>query len=210
MSPKLTAKSLATRSRILDAALALFNEHGTAAVSANQVAAAAGLSSGNLYYHFADKQEIIRELHGRFAEAHEERWRAAPDRPTDVGALRRAVVEGADLAWQFRFFEREILALLRGDEQLRAEYRAVYRRRLGQWQDFAARLVDAGLVRPPRPPATLTHLTTAVWLIAENWLAFHDLLGEADDPGGADLVLVALDPYLTARGRRQWLAAAPD
>jgi AcrR family transcriptional regulator len=214
VSSKSTAKSLATRSRILDAALALFNEHGTAAVSGNQVAAAAGLSSGNLYYHFADKQEIIRELHGRFAAEHEVRWRAAPDRPADVTALRRAVAEGADLAWRYRFFEREILALLRADERLRADYRAVYRRRLEQWQEFALRLVDAGLVRPPRPPSTLAHLATAVWLIAENWLAFRDLLGEPDDPGaaadGADLVLVALDPYLTARGRRQWQGAAPQ
>jgi hypothetical protein len=89
---------------------------------------------------------------------------------------------------------------------LRADYRAVYRRRLQQWHDFAARLVADGLLRPPRPPGTIEHLTAAVWLIAENWLAFLDVLGEpAYD--GTDLVLVALDPYLTARGRRQWLAS---
>ena len=51
-----TAKSEQTRGRILDAARRLFNERGTAAVSTNHIAAEAGLSPGNLYYHFADKQ----------------------------------------------------------------------------------------------------------------------------------------------------------
>src|SRR6266567_6576776 len=69
-----TAKSELTRGRILDTALALFNERGTAAVSTNLVAAEAGLSPGNLYYHFADKQEIIRALHDRYAAAHEDLW----------------------------------------------------------------------------------------------------------------------------------------
>ena len=207
-----SAKSQATRARILDAARSLFNERGTAAVSTNHIAAAAGLSPGNLYYHFADKNEIIRDLHARYAAAHEDRWRPDPDGRVSLATLRRNIAEGAALAWQYRFFEREILALLRADPQLRAAYRAVYERRLQQWLTFAERLVARGLIRPPRPPGTLRHLATAVWLIAESWLAFLDVVGNPEDPDevgqGTDLILVAIDPYLTARGRRHWHASA--
>ena len=75
-----TAKSEQTRGRILDAAQRLFNERGTAAVSTNHVAAEAGLSPGNLYYHFTDKQEIIRALHERYAAANESLWETWPRR----------------------------------------------------------------------------------------------------------------------------------
>jgi hypothetical protein len=53
----------------------------------------------------------------------------------------------------------------------------------------------------------------AIWLIAESWIGFLDVTGDPADPRqvarGADLVLVALDPYLTATGRRAVAALAP-
>ena len=57
------------RERILDAALALFNDSGTARISTNHIAAAAGISPGNLYYHFQNKEEIIRALFERTVRA---------------------------------------------------------------------------------------------------------------------------------------------
>src|SRR5215210_4307966 len=51
-----------TKERVLGAALRLFNEKGTAAVSTNHIAEAAGISPGNLYYHYRNKEEIIAGL----------------------------------------------------------------------------------------------------------------------------------------------------
>lgn len=206
------AKSDRTRSHILDAARRLFNERGTAEVSTNQIAAEAGLSPGNLYYHFRDKREIIRRLHDQYAGLHEDQWRLGPDAAADLTRLRLSLAESAALTWEYRFLEREILALLQADPELRAAYQAVYRRRVDQWRALGERLVAAGLARRPVAPHTLHDLTIGLWLIAQYWLPFLEVTGDPDDFGqvarSGDLILLLLDPYLTAKGRRHFHASA--
>lgn len=200
-----------TKDRILDAARGLFNERGTSAVSTNHIAAAAGISPGNLYYHFRDRQEIIRALFNRYARAHEQRWRPSADAGENLATLRENLASGMALAWEYRFFEREIIPLLRADPDLRASYGTVYQRRLAEWQAFAEQLVSQRMMRPPRPPRTVGDLAVAIWLIAQGWLPFLDVTGDPEDPEqvakGTDLLLVALDPYLTAEGRRRFTGA---
>jgi AcrR family transcriptional regulator len=61
-SPK-KGTSGATRERIVEAALRLFSERGTAAVSVRELADAAGVTVPGLYYHFASKADLIREVY---------------------------------------------------------------------------------------------------------------------------------------------------
>lgn len=53
----------ATRDRIVAAALRLFSERGTAAVSVRELAEAAGVTVPGLYYHFASKADLIRAVY---------------------------------------------------------------------------------------------------------------------------------------------------
>ena len=200
------AKTEQTRARILDAALALFNERGTAAVSTNHVAAAAGLSPGNLYYHFSGKPEIIRALHERYAAAHEDLWNTG-GQDASLARLRENLTHAMGLAWEYRFLERELIALLRADVRLAASHRAAYQRRLAQWVAFGEQLAASGALAPPPPPATITDLAVAIWLIGTGWLPFLEITGNPHDPAqvarGADLVSVVLGPYLAgAAGQR--------
>jgi AcrR family transcriptional regulator len=55
--PELTA-----REQILDAAAALFAEHGVAATSTRAIADRVGVRQASLYYHFAGKDDILVEL----------------------------------------------------------------------------------------------------------------------------------------------------
>jgi AcrR family transcriptional regulator len=194
------AKSEHTRARILDAALRLFNDRGTAAVSTNHIAAEAELSPGNLYYHFTNKQQVIRALFDRYAAAHERLWELGPSGQADVAALRTGLAAGMELAWQYRFAEREMLALLRADPTLRAAYQGAYERRFSQWVTFGEQLVARGVITMPRPPATIADLATALWLIGAGWQPFLEVTGDPQDPRqvarGAEIVLAVLSPYL--------------
>lgn len=57
-----TDKGRATRNRVLDAATALVFERGVAATTLDDVRAAAGVSKGQLYHYFADKEDLVHAV----------------------------------------------------------------------------------------------------------------------------------------------------
>ena len=201
-----TAASNPTRRRILDAALALFNEQGTAQVTTNHVAAAAGLSPGNFYYWFRDKRDLVRALVEPWLQELERQGEEVHDLPANVHALWEDLGRTAALNRRYRFAARELLALVHDDADLARTVRASSRRRLAAQVAYARRLVVAGVLRPPVAPRTLDDLVTALWLVGEGWSAHLALiLDDPDDvraPSGVRPMLAVLTPYLTEQGIR--------
>ena len=66
--PPLTRKGRATRERVLDAAAALMHERGVAGTSIDDVKAASGVSSSQLYHYFAGKQQLVTAVIARQTE----------------------------------------------------------------------------------------------------------------------------------------------
>src|SRR6187200_2340230 len=62
-------RSERSRQQILDASLRLFSHRGYGATSVSDIAEGAGLSKGNVYHHFPDKETIFRALIDRYFEA---------------------------------------------------------------------------------------------------------------------------------------------
>ncbi len=62
-------RSERSRTQILDSALKLFSHKGYGATSVRDIAEEAGLSKGNVYHHFPDKETIFRALIDRYFEA---------------------------------------------------------------------------------------------------------------------------------------------
>jgi AcrR family transcriptional regulator len=60
--PRLTRKGVATRARIVAAAAGLIFERGVAGTSTEDVRAAAGVSSSQLYHYFTDKRALVRAV----------------------------------------------------------------------------------------------------------------------------------------------------
>jgi len=59
---KTKLEALATRDAILDAAEQLFREHGVSRTSLQDIAAAAGLTRGAIYWHFQDKGDVFNAM----------------------------------------------------------------------------------------------------------------------------------------------------
>lgn len=161
---KQEARSERSRSQILAAALRLFSSQGYRGTNMREIAESAGVSTGNVYHQFKDKEALFQTLLNEYAIL-----QASPDYP-----LNKAISEGAfpeDL-------EKLADAIRTSFEQTRAQAMLVYvdviefeGRHLHQfYQNFTARVQDylktergrqsVALFRPGVSPLTAMQFTT--------------------------------------------------
>jgi AcrR family transcriptional regulator len=189
-----------TKERILAAALKLFNEQGTGAVTTNHIAEAAGISPGNLYYHFGNKQEIIRAIFERLFH----QWDVALTLPTDrlptLEDVRELVRVNFRIMGEYRFAYRELLALLTQDRELHERYMLVRERGFAGFRATFEILGDASVLAAPNAQEVVTRLAELIWLISEFWLAEVEVSGqhisEQQMQHGIDAMMLILQPYL--------------
>jgi len=163
--------SRTTQLRILRAALDLFNEHGSAAVSANRIAARCGISKGNLQYHFHTKREIIAAVFQLAVNEMDAGWYQDHLAPT-LDHMAAMFVRQLQLICRYRFFYREMAHLLRQDAALRKRFAHNRQRRLGELERFMLVLAERGLMRLPRDPQRLRSIVAVTWIVSENWLNY--------------------------------------
>jgi AcrR family transcriptional regulator len=96
MAEPTTGRGEATRARIVDSAMRLFEENGYQRTTMRAVANDAGVSLGNAYYYFASKEHLVQGFYDRIQGEHQAAATAAlaalpEDRRTDIVARLLAV-----------------------------------------------------------------------------------------------------------------------
>ena len=101
------------KEKILDAATGLLDTQTFADISLAEIAAAAGVSKGTLYYHYKNKTDILFGITNRYLDRQWDdliAWTENKDKDTSVHRLVKYVVE-----------RNTASAGMRGDEALRAK-----------------------------------------------------------------------------------------
>jgi AcrR family transcriptional regulator len=186
-----------TKTQIEKAAVALFNEQGTAAVSTRDIAKQAGVSSGNLHYHYANKEAIIRAVLETQFHAYDAVWVLPPDRSPKHTDFETILYKHFQLLWEYRFFYRELLALTQRDPALRERYREIQQQRLSELEKLFKTLAKAGAFKRAGRSKAFRDVLTACWIISENWVGHLESIGEevneANLSQGVKLVMKVLE-----------------
>ncbi|WBA08799.1 TetR/AcrR family transcriptional regulator [Salinivibrio kushneri] len=111
-----------TRDRIIHAALALFNQHGEPNITTNHIAADLGISPGNLYYHFRNKEAIIHSIFDQYAQDLALAFDPSQPRDDTQALLQHYLDATFSLMWRYRFFYANLPDILRRDDALQQKY----------------------------------------------------------------------------------------
>ncbi|MER0239858.1 TetR family transcriptional regulator [Fulvimarina sp. MAC8] len=144
-----------TREAILDAAENLFYEKGVAGTSLSQIAAAAGMTRGAIYWHFVNKLDLFRDMVDRARLPQEAFFHNERAEPASVRELYDTTVEALSflasdertqkvmtiLMFRCEYVGEMQPAMARresADEHMRAEIARIFDRALANRQDGMA------------------------------------------------------------------------
>src|SRR5207302_1997916 len=126
--PKLWTETIeehrrAVHDATLDTTAALVREHGLAAVTMSQIAAAAGIGRATLYKYFPDVEAILVAWHDRHIARHLRQLAEARDAATPAGRLEAVLEAFALIQHQHHDTELPVALLHRGEHVARARRR---------------------------------------------------------------------------------------
>jgi len=193
-----------TRRRILETAIRLFNEKGTKAVTTNHIAAAMGISPGNLYYHFRSREDIIRSIPDMMDECGFEATKRIESEatPMSLETLERTFRVIQEINWRFRFFKREMPALIMNDPMLKKRFKKSHDAILFMMKDSIHRSSVAGFLKR-MDDGEMDLLAHELWLVILFWLNYLEISGmkvtKKNIAMGSDLLREILKSKMTAK-----------
>lgn len=192
-----------TKDKIIHTSISLFNEHGERAISTNHIASHLGMSPGNLYYHFKNKEDIIRHIFALYSEhlhTHFKPIEAADDAFDHLTAYLDSLFE---LMWRYHFFYDNLGDILSRDESLKKAYIDFQATLLEQVRQVILGLRDNEMIAIPEQDALeLAHtlkLTVSFWTPYIKARRLSGNLAEQDIYHGILKVLALFRAYSTEK-----------
>lgn len=199
-----------TRERILETALALFNEQGEPQVTTTAIAESLNISPGNLYYHFRNKDEIVLALFEALERELDALLDALDGQRPDVEDAWLFLHLLFEAMGRHRFVYRDLSTLLTRHRRVETRFRALLER-----QTRAARRLCEGLARAGQLRASaaevdalaLNMVVVSTWWLSYEYVRrprdFGDAAGMRDATArGAFQVLALTAAYLVGDARR--------
>lgn len=179
-----SSKTLKTKDRILQISLQLFNERGERAVTTNHIAAELGISPGNLYYHFRNKQEIIKELMEQYQKETLDMLSLPDDRKVNANDKIRYFQVLSSQLWEYRFLHRDVYHLIENNDDFRKIYPRFAGKVMQQGQKIYHAFVQAGLMQ--MTASEIEALIINIWIVLTNWTNFLYMSGHLSDSNHLD------------------------
>lgn len=174
-----------TKDKILNKALELFNSEGSSNISTNHIAKALDMSTGNLYYHFKNKESIIRTLLQRMIEEYDEVFRENFPKKEDM-ILESLLFDDTKTAIKYKLLYNELNILFKRDRELEAIFIENQTKREKVFNDIFKFLQEKEYIQKNISDFVLNNAIKIIWYL-ENFRFFRYELEGRDIKSTEDL-----------------------
>ena len=160
-----------TRDKIIFASLELFNEHGERNITTNHIAAHLGISPGNLYYHFRNKEDIINSIFSQYESHLESGFTPYDDIPITIELLMGYFDAMFYTLWQFRFMYANLADILSRDDALKNRYLHAQQQVLNRSSNILRKLKKDGFLDVD--DNKITALADTIKMMVSFWISYQ-------------------------------------
>ena len=163
------------------------------------------MSPGNLYYHFRNKEEIIRALFEQALAFVEAKQRSVdPSTLSLAEAIEHSLEVLGALNTRYRCLKRDLPIILMNDPGMRKRFHQVHLEQFGLVRQGIEYGMATGVYRQFSPDET-ERISTIIWMVALFWPTFLGVTGEdytqKNLDKGLDLNRMLIDLILSDQGR---------
>ncbi|DAB37832.1 MAG: hypothetical protein A2552_04455 [Sulfuricurvum sp. RIFOXYD2_FULL_44_160] len=199
-------KKITTKERIKNTAIELFNAQDSLSITTNHIAKAAGISAGNLYYHYRNKEEIIREIYAEMSERIESlksfEKMITSDNPLNI--LDESFDYYGDLFWEYRFLMRDAPVLMALDSELKRAFVANQEKRINQIAGVIKFLISEEILQNIAKDE-IPLRAKLYWFVTAYWQVFVSMDGDVSRESIWEtkeaMFKIHIAPFLSEKGR---------
>ena len=188
------------KERITETSVILFNKNGSHCTTTNHIIAEMSISPGTFYYHFKNKEEIIRNIFLLITEDFETVMNGFTEEPNMKG-----IVSGLEnmfrLYYKYRFFYTEISSLLDRDSELEKLYKKNFKLKKDKMISLFTLLEEYDIFKKGFTSSDdLKNISDILWIVSDYWVSFlktEDKLEEENVKSGYKNYLHLLKPFLS-------------
>jgi AcrR family transcriptional regulator len=192
-----------TKERLLLGALELFNTHAASEVTTNDIARELKMSPGNLYFHYKNKEQIIRELFKRLAQETSLIWKPQTKlaKKNEKIQLIEFIDKNLQLYWKYRFFHRELYTLRKKDPELSKLWRA-HLKKLGRLMIILYKhWVRTGYMQPIKSVSEMEFIGELLFVSSNSFMQFFETVDRAPNQRTVEKakrhIIRMLAPYMS-------------
>ena len=169
-----------TPALIIQKSLEMFNRYGERQVTTNHIAQQLELSTGNLYYHYGSKEEIIIELIAQYISKFDALMRTTLDSDATLDNFINLLEDLISLRWQYRFIINSKFGAFLYNDKLNSAYFSSEKTCLtANKNKLFCILLENGILKKTTDTAMLAHQFS---LLLEAWLSMQVSNAEAVNP----------------------------
>lgn len=166
-------KKIDAKTKIKKSAIKLFNENDSLSITTNHIAKEAGISPGNLYYHYKNKEEIIldiyMELSSNFVGLNSFEKMLLTENFFE--AMDDMFNQYAKLFYEYRFLLRDAAVLIAFDPKLKEVFAKNQEIRIKQIEGLLNYLISEGILKNLNR-TSLNKRAKLHWFITAYWQTF--------------------------------------